>query len=60
METESLEQQPTRERSLSEDRDVPETFPGHEALPSVYRLQIIINNSYSNSQYKQFKFLIYV
>lgn len=34
METETLEQQPTRESSLSEDRDVPETFPGHEALPS--------------------------
>ncbi|XP_070163006.1 large proline-rich protein BAG6 [Polyergus mexicanus] len=36
METETLEQQqPTLESSIPEDREeVPETFPGHEALPS--------------------------
>lgn len=44
METETLEQQqqqqqlqqPARESSIPEDREeIPETFPGHEALPSV-------------------------
>ncbi|XP_014475998.1 PREDICTED: large proline-rich protein bag6-B isoform X2 [Dinoponera quadriceps] len=35
METEILEQRPTRETSVPEDREeVPETFAGHEALPS--------------------------
>lgn len=43
METETLEQQQqqqqqqsARESSIPEDREeIPETFPGHEALPSV-------------------------
>lgn len=44
METETLEQpqqqQPARESSIPEDREeIPETFPGHEALPSVCRYE---------------------
>ncbi|XP_011328969.1 large proline-rich protein bag6 isoform X2 [Ooceraea biroi] len=35
METETVEQQTVRESSVPEDREeIPETFPGHEALPS--------------------------
>jgi len=43
METETLEsnnQQPTLESSIPEDREeIPETFPGHEVLPSVRRIR---------------------
>jgi len=42
METESLEQQQlARDSSIPEDREeIPETFPGHEALPSVTSTRI--------------------
>lgn len=46
METETIQERTSFEASsLSEDREeIPETFPGHEALPSVsiYNIQIYI------------------
>lgn len=36
METEAVEERTTFEASLPDDgEEIPETFPGHEALPSV-------------------------